>query len=251
MHQVDSGWRTDVGRLRHGNEDALVVGRHVWAVADGMGGHAAGEIASAIAARAMRRLDVAGEVRALEVRDVVVSVGDANARILDHAAHHWRSRGLGTTLTGVARVRDAGKERWCVFNVGDSRVYRLADGVLERLTVDHSEVEELIVAGVLTLEQARSYSRRNIITRCLGTRPPPEVDVRVLESDPGERLVLCSDGLNSELRDPEIEAVLVRSPDAQEAADALVEAALSAGGRDNVTVVVLDVAAPDVGIGSA
>jgi serine/threonine protein phosphatase PrpC len=251
MHRFDSGSRTDVGRLRHGNEDAFVVGRRLWAVADGMGGHAAGEVASAVAAHAMQRLDAAGEVRALDVRDVTVAVRDANTRILDHAAHHRRSRGLGTTLTGLALVRDDGQERWCVFNVGDSRVYRMADGVLERLTVDHSEVEELIVGGVLTPEQARSYPRRNIVTRCLGTRPAPEVDVRVLEPEPGERFVLCSDGLNSELRDPEIESILVRNPDAQGAADALVKAALSAGGRDNVTVVVLNVDAPDAGIESA
>ena len=232
--QVRSGAATDVGRVRGHNEDSLLAGPSVFAVADGMGGHAAGEVASRLAIEAI------GEVADrddLVSDDVTEAVGEAHARILRSASRHPEQSGMGTTLTGLAAVTDDGASQWAVFNVGDSRVYRYAGGQLTQVTVDHSEVRELVDAGLITPEEAAHHPLRNIVTQSLGASWAPQVDLWVFPREPGERFVVCSDGLTGELTDAEISSLLVTHDDPQDAASALVEAAVAAGGRDNVTVV--------------
>lgn len=238
--KVACGHHTDVGRVRSHNEDGLIAGRRVWAVADGMGGHAAGDVASSLMIGRLHALD---EADALRPTDLLTALAEASETVRQHGDEHPRSAGLGTTVTGLAAVEVDGEDRWAVFNVGDSRVYRLADGELARVTVDHSEVEELVAGGIITADQARHHPLRNIVTRSVGGANPPAVDLWLLAPTPGERFVVCSDGLNSEVEDADI-ARLAATPDPQDAAEALVAAALAAGGRDNVTVVVVDVQEP-------
>lgn len=230
------GVATHVGRVRTHNEDSARAEGSVFVVADGMGGHAAGEVASRLATEAL--IELAGR-RDLEVPDVVAQVGEANRRILESAAEHPDQQGMGTTITGVAVVLVGGHPHWAVFNVGDSRVYRSIDGRLSQVTVDHSEVQELVERGYLTVEQAARHPARNIITRSLGREPMGAVDTWVFPPSAGERLVICSDGLSNELNLDEIEAVVNGTEDAQEAASTLVERAVAAGGRDNVTAIVV------------
>ncbi len=147
---------------------------------------------------------------------------------------------MGTTLCGLVSVRAGGTEHWMAFNVGDSRVYHLSEGRLTQLTIDHSEVEELVMAGQLTRDEARTYRRRNVVTRSLGTDPAPEPDSWVFPPTDGERFLVCSDGLTTEMTDGQIAACLLSNADPQQAARELVELALEAGGRDNITVIVVD-----------
>ena len=238
MLQVVSGHRSDVGRVRRLNEDAVLAGARIWAVADGMGGHAAGDVASRLVIEELDALDAAG---ALRPADVVRCLGGANDRIIRHGAEHPKAAGLGTTVTGLALVSVGGADHWAVFNVGDSRVYRVMDGQLSRATIDHSETEELVLDGAITPEQARTHHARNVVTRSLGMPAAPQVDVWVLPQTPGERFLICSDGLTGELDDGTISAIVGDHPAAGPAADALVMAAVRHGGRDNVSVVVVNV----------
>jgi PPM family protein phosphatase len=148
---------------------------------------------------------------------------------------------MGTTITGLALLETAGGDHLMVFNVGDSRVYRLSGGRLEQLTVDHSEVQELVNAGVITRDQARIHPRRNIVTRALGTIPPSRIDYWMLPATAGDRYMACSDGLYSEVPDEHIGSLLANGGSPQSTADALVSAAEVAGGHDNITVIVVDV----------
>ncbi|CCH80424.1 Protein phosphatase [Nostocoides japonicum T1-X7] len=258
------GAGTDVGRVRESNEDAYLAEDLVLLVADGLGGHAAGEVASVIAVATMRELAGRASRTAEDVARQVTVAGD---RVVEAGRRNPAYAGMGTTLTGVVLVDAGGTARtgqgwsdgrpaeadgaeppgsergarWVVVNVGDSRTYRLDGGVLERLTTDHSEVQELVDAGLLTAEQAERHPLRNIVTRSLGQGLGVRPDVRVLEPRAGERLLVCSDGLTGELPEPEIRNLLLAHDDPQDAVDALVAAALRAGGRDNVTVVVADV----------
>lgn len=239
------GVASHVGRVRTHNEDSARAEGSVFVVADGMGGHAAGEVASHIATEAL--IELAGR-RDLEVGDVVAQVVEANRRILDSAEQHPDQCGMGTTVCGAVVVLVDGLPHWAVFNVGDSRVYRSTDGKLSQVTVDHSEVQELVDRGYLTAEQAARHPARNIITRSLGREPMGAVDTWVFPPYAGERLVICSDGLSNELSIEEIEAVVNSLDNAQVAADTLVEQAVAAGGRDNVTAIVIAMpGAPDVG----
>lgn len=230
------GVATHVGRVRTHNEDSARAEGSVFVVADGMGGHAAGEVASQLATEAL--IELAGR-RDLEVTDVIDQVGEANRRILESASEHPDQIGMGTTITGVAVVVVGGLPHWAVFNVGDSRVYRSLDGQLSQVTVDHSEVQELVNRGYLTVEQAARHPARNIITRSLGREPMGAVDTWVFPPHAGERLVICTDGLSNELTIEEIEEVVNTIEDAQVAASTLVEQAVVAGGRDNVTAIVI------------
>ena len=238
MLSIVCGHRSDTGRVRKHNEDSVLAGRQVWAVADGMGGHAAGDVASALVIRALEEADALESIRPV---DVVAVLQEANAAILRHGEEFPETLGLGSTVTGVARVWVGGAEHWAIFNVGDSRVYRWVDGTLDRATIDHSETEELVLEGVITPEEARSHRARNVITRSLGSAVFPQVDLWVLPQTAGERFLICSDGLTGEVDDTHIEGILAARPDPAAAADALVEAALAAGGRDNVTAVVLNI----------
>jgi protein phosphatase len=233
------GAATDTGRVRTENEDAFVVLPMVFGVADGMGGHAAGEVASAIAAGTMRdRLSAGAE----SVDVVVAAVVEANAAIFQGAHSNAAQRGMGTTLTAmVVLVDESGQRRLAVVNVGDSRSYVMRANRLRRVTIDHSYVQELVSTGHITEIEARSHPRRNIVTRALGIEPNVRVDTWVLPFVQGDRYVLCSDGLVDEVDDEEIAELLLANPAPQSAAEALVAAANEHGGRDNVTVVVVDV----------
>lgn len=239
MLSIACGSRTEVGLVRAHNEDALLVGRRLWAVADGMGGHAAGDVASALAVASLARIDEG--VDELRPDDLLRALEEANAALLRHGDEHPETFGLGTTVTGLARVVVDDTPQWAVFNVGDSRVYRFAGGVLSRVTVDHSEAEEMVLAGLISAEEARVHPFRNIVTRSLGSPLELLVDLWVLPLTPGERFLVCSDGLNSEIADDAIARILRDEPDADGAAGHLVAAALEAGGRDNVTAIVVDV----------
>jgi len=235
---VRAGAATDVGSVREVNEDSHYAGRSVWLIADGMGGHAAGDVASRIAVEHFAALD--GADRPLHPSDLVQAIATANEQILRYGSAHPHAWGLGTTVTGIALVVVGGARHWAVFNVGDSRVYRWMDGRLSRATVDHSHIEHLVLGGTLTEDEARFHSSRHVITRSLGSNPGPQTDVWVLPPSSGERFVLCSDGLSGEVNDPEIALLTGRTADPQRLADLLVEAAVLHGGRDNVTVVVVD-----------
>jgi protein phosphatase len=169
---------------------------------------------------------------------VLAALEGANRAIVTYEG----ARGMGTTITGLALLdRGAEGEQLMVFNVGDSRVYRLSGGRLEQVTVDHSEVQELVQAGVITRDQARIHPRRNIVTRALGTTPASRPDYWLLSAAAGDRYLICSDGLYSEIPDEHIGSLLANGGSPQATADALVAAAEVAGGHDNITVIVIDV----------
>lgn len=231
------GWATDRGAVRQFNEDQVFAGNRVVAVADGMGGHAAGDVASAMAVEAMAHLD--SRTHELRPDDVVNALAGANEAIVAAAAEQPQRRGMGTTIAGVALVQVGGSPHWAVFNVGDSRVYRFFDDELVRATIDHSEVEELVMAGRITPEEARVHPDRNVITRSLGTLPPPQVDIWLTPSQPGERFLVCSDGLVTEVGDDELGEILRHHPEPAEASAQLLRLALERGARDNVSVAVV------------
>ncbi len=238
--RVRSAHATDVGRVRDHNEDSLLDVSGAWAVADGLGGHAAGEVASRIAVDALRVLADGGVTGP---DDVAAAVAEANDRILAAQDDHPEQRGMGTTVTGVV-LTTADPPGWVVFNVGDSRVYRVAGGAVEQLTRDHSEVRELVDAGLLDPADVPHHPMRHVITRSLGVTRDVVPDTWVRPVEAGEWLVVCSDGLTNEVDDDHLRRVVEAAAEPQAAADSLVAAALEAGGRDNVTVVVLAVDGP-------
>nr|WP_155999273.1 Stp1/IreP family PP2C-type Ser/Thr phosphatase [Slackia sp. CM382] len=227
------GSRTDVGLVREHNEDSLVVRPPLFAVADGMGGHAAGEVASEIAAQTLIE-DTPDNADAQELARVVVQ---ANRNIIVAARQGRGRKGMGTTLTCAIVDR----ERLLVAQVGDSRAYLLHDGVLQRLTRDHSLVADLVESGQISEEEARVHPNRSVITRALGSDPHTLPDIYEINVKAGDRLLLCSDGLTSMVRDDDIAKTMRRIHDAQDCADTLVDQALDAGGHDNVTTIVVDI----------
>ena len=224
--------RTDIGRLRRQNEDAAWFdeSRAVFAVADGMGGHLAGEVASRMAIEAVQRM--AQENACPGIAALREAVASAHETILAHAQDHIECAGMGTTLS----VLWLGVNYAYIAHVGDSRIYRLREGSLTQITQDHSLVEELVRAGLITREQARTHPRRNIITRALGTHGENEPDLLVTDVRDGDLFLLCTDGLTGMVADGDIERVL-RENDMETAADRLLALALEAGGRDNVTLI--------------
>ncbi len=277
MAELRWGARTDPGRVRTQNEDNLLAADGVFVVADGMGGHEAGEIASEIA------VDHIGEALTSDglptAREFVDIINDANNLIFRAAVAEPGRHGMGTTVTAIAVISDslAGRgapnidvhdpdhgdpggetdadvpgdvtpvvpsepsEALVLANVGDSRTYLFRHGRLRRVTVDHSYVQELVATGHISDEEARTHPRRNIITRALGIEPDVRVDWWTLPLIRGDRFLLCSDGLVDYVDDVDIAATLTIEEDPQEAADRLVEKANEAGGGDNITIIVLDV----------
>ncbi len=231
------GAATDVGRVRGHNEDAYLVDDQLGlvAVADGMGGHQAGEVASATALEALRAAVTSGE----GIRDAVTSANDA---VYDKSTTDERLRGMGTTLT-AATLATGGT--LLLGHVGDSRAYLLHDAQLERLTTDHSLVEELIQAGEITPEEAEADPRRSMITRALGIEPDVDVDLVPTQLSNGDRLLFCSDGLTGMVSEDEIRTILTEEHDSNAAARRLIAAANAAGGIDNITVLVVDVVDDD------
>ncbi|MEI2778253.1 MAG: protein phosphatase 2C domain-containing protein [Tetrasphaera sp.] len=237
MLAVEVGIASHVGRVREINEDAIFAGTRLFAVADGMGGHAAGDVASRTVVDVLAHLDGAPlDPGALRSRVAV-----ANDAVLHYGRTHPQGAGLGTTLAGIALITESGVPHWAVFNIGDSRVYRLADGTVRQLTVDHSEVEEMVSGGLISREEARHHPSRHIVTRVIGEIPPPVLDLVVVPVIHGDRWLITSDGLTSELDDDDIARQLGRGESASATAAHLVESALGAGGRDNVSVIVVDV----------
>ncbi len=239
------GAATHVGRIRTGNEDAFIAEPLVVGVADGMGGHQAGEVASAIAVQLMHERLGQG---APSLEAAIAAVVAANTAIFNGARDNTEQRGMGTTLTAlIVLAEDADAvRRFVLLNVGDSRTYLLRGGRLRRITVDHSYVQELVSTGHITEVEARTHPRRNIVTRALGIEATVRVDSWVLPFVKGDRFLLCSDGLVDEVDDGEIADVMAAHSDAQRAAEALVDAANRHGGRDNTTVVIVDVLDGDV-----
>ena len=224
---------TDVGRVRDGNEDDFIDQADrlgLVAVADGMGGHRAGEVASATALEALRAAVANGR----SLRDAIEGANDA---VLQKSESHRELHGMGTTLTAGMLGSDG---QLVVGHVGDSRAYLVRDGELTQITNDHSLVEEMVRGGELTPEQAEVHPRRSIITRALGIDPQVEVDEYPIDLRPGDRILLCSDGLTTMVRPDDIAGILNRQHDPKRAAQLLVDAANEAGGEDNVTAVIID-----------
>jgi protein phosphatase len=233
-------WRyaaaTDTGLVRDSNQDAYFVDDAVAIVADGMGGHAAGEVASAMTVDVLYN----GYLNRPTVDGLVQAIDEANRSVLGDAHDHPEHFGMGTTVIAVALVDDPNGSRVPVlFHVGDSRAYQLRDGALRQLSHDHSVAEEWVRMGRLTPEEALSHPRRHQLTRAIGVDQPLEIDVLSLAPQPGDRLLLCSDGLSNELS-PDQLARLAGAGTLEEAVQALVREAQLAGGRDNITAVLLE-----------
>lgn len=227
------GARSDVGCVRTHNEDSYLVQSPLFCVCDGMGGHAAGEVASSIAVETIAKL----APQEADPARLAAAVEAANAAVIEAADNGLGKPGMGCTAT-VAYIEGTSL---AIAHVGDSRAYLLHEGTLIRVTHDHSYVEELVDAGEITADEVRIHPNRSVITRALGSDPAMYADHFQLNIEEGDRLILCSDGLSSMIPDAEIEAVATQSPTAQLCTDNLVDAALAAGGGDNVTVVVVDV----------
>jgi protein phosphatase len=233
--EMRHGGVTDTGNVRTSNQDQLLAEGDLVAVADGMGGHRAGEVASRLAVDVLRdTFDVDPTADGL-----VAAVLAANRAVWERGEAEPELRGMGTTIAAVALV--AGKAL-AVVNVGDSRAYLLQDGRLQQLTADHSLVADLLRAGAISEDEARAHPRRNVLTQVLGMGPEVEPHVALAEPARGDRLLLCSDGLFNELDDDRIAAILASVPDPTDAAARLVDEANAAGGADNITALVLDIA---------
>lgn len=227
---------TDVGLKRQANEDSYLATSPVYLVADGMGGYEAGDRASAAVVEAFRQhAPGPGFPSLVQVRQALTAAEEGVAVVADTT-----KRGAGSTVSGVVLVEHLGVVQWLVFNVGDSRVYRHYGSELEQLTVDHSLGQELIDRGELAPEDLMTFPDRNVITRAIGA-PDATADSWLMPITNGERLMICSDGLSSEVADEGIRATLTMSGTPTSAAEALVQRAKQAGGRDNITVIVLDV----------
>jgi len=237
----DQAFRTDTGRQRSENEDSLFVRAPIFVVADGMGGAQAGEVASKTAADAFDR-DLPEGPPGPFLRE---TIEEANRRINELARADPSKAGMGTTIT--AAIVDAQAEEVGIGHVGDSRAYRLRRGKLERLTRDHSLVEEMRRKGQITDAQAEDHPQRSIITRALGPEPDVEVDLQTVPASPGDLFLLCSDGLTTMVSEDRIGAVLTAAGSMREAVRTLVDEANGAGGRDNITALAFrlgDAAAP-------
>lgn len=235
LHAV-FGYASDRGLRRELNEDSLIAADPVFAIADGMGGHEAGEVASSICVRTLGDSPIVGK----HLPEFSAEQLEALLQEADHRIREATGGRAGTTLTGAVLVREGGSPYWLVFNVGDSRTYRLSHGVLEQITVDHSEVQELVDLGQITADEALVHPRRHVVTRALGTGNDSEADFWLIPVEPGDRLLICSDGLTGEVADGHILQILTSVTNPQDACAALVQAALRSGGRDNITVLVID-----------
>lgn len=227
-----------VGKIRSNNQDSGYAGRHLFIVADGMGGHAGGDVASAIATKRVAEAD--SEFSAIEDAEVALrsALIAANSLLAETVFEHSELTGMGTTVSGILRVGD----RVALAHIGDSRIYRFRDGELEQVTADHTFVQRLVDSGRITAEEAAVHPRRSVLMRVLGdVDAAPEIDTKILDTRAGDRWLLCSDGLSSYVSEEKLSAILtsVRSP--QDAADRMVKESLDHGAPDNVTVVIADI----------
>jgi PPM family protein phosphatase len=231
-----AGYGTDRGLRREMNEDSFIAADPVFAVADGMGGHEAGEVASGLCVRALAEMPQLAGGR----RDATAGLVQEYLLAADESIREATGSRAGTTLSGVVVVEQLGMPYWLVLNIGDSRTYRFSRGALSQITVDHSEVQELVDAGQISKAEAAVHPRRHVITRALGTGYETEADYWLVPVEEGDRILVCSDGLNGELDDEQIAGILAAEADPQAAVDELIQAALRCGGRDNVTCIVVD-----------
>ena len=237
--------RSDVGRVRKVNEDSVLAQSPVFLVADGMGGHAQGDVASQTVAGVFDE-HIARDLPSTPER-ILDAIHSSNDAVRDLSAEgDYGTAVSGTTLAGIALV-DAGDEvgyHWMAFNVGDSRIYTWSDGVLTQLSVDHSAVQEMVDAGLISAEDAEKHPERNVITRAIGANEFVDADVWLLPAAGEQSFLICSDGLTKELDDAAIARVLAMdihsAADGRSIADVLVDEAIENGGRDNVSVVYLE-----------
>ena len=242
---VDHGSATDVGLVREVNEDSFFAEEPVFVVADGMGGHDGGDVASGIAVQEFARL--AGRSFNLDegIDAIIEALRAADGRIVEYAAGQ-RARGhldfhSGTTVAVALVVAAPAGPQWLMANLGDSRLYRFFEGALTQVSVDHSLVQELVDAGRLSAEEAERHPDKHVITRALGGVASAVPDFFHMMLPPGARLLLCSDGVSGMLEPAAMAAILGERGDARDAARRIVDAAVDAGGRDNATAVVVDV----------
>jgi protein phosphatase len=237
MTRLRAGFATHTGRVRSINQDAALVRDDLVAVADGMGGHLGGEVAARTAVEVLgRAFGPRGSTPGL-----TEAVRQANRAIWDESRARPDVRGMGTTVTAAALVKDSDGEHLAFVNVGDSRAYVLVDGTLTRLTEDHSYVEEMLRRGEITPREAIDHPNRHILTRALGVEETVEVDSWKVDLPEGARVLLCSDGLTNEVDEDELEVLLGEGQDPDEVAARLVDRALEHGGNDNITVIVVDI----------
>ena len=239
MIRATSGVATHVGQVRDGNEDNYVSIDGLYFVADGMGGHSAGEVASEIAVRTLEEVYTDPKVRVSSSGLLADAISTANTAIFMEAMHDSSKTGMGTTLTGLA-VTNAPDNQIVVANVGDSRTYLWRHGELRQVTKDHSHVQTLVDRGAITRAEARVHFQRNIVLRAMGIESWVDIDTFPMTVEDGDRYIMCSDGLVDEADDDEIEAEIRLSVSVQDLADRLVDLANRNGGRDNITVVVVD-----------
>ncbi|HJS69507.1 MAG TPA: Stp1/IreP family PP2C-type Ser/Thr phosphatase, partial [Gaiellaceae bacterium] len=235
MRLGDSAGRTDAGRVRRRNEDSFVLDPPLFAVADGMGGAQAGEVASRLAAAAFREYHDADRLEPAERVEAIIQ--EANRRIYERARTDSEASGMGTTVTAAILTNG----RVSIGHVGDSRAYRIRNGELEQLTEDHSLVADLMRSGRLTPEEADAHPQRSVITRALGTDAEVDVDTVTVDVEPGDLFLLCSDGLTTMVPEDDILRIVQEAGSLDDIARTLVRAANSGGGEDNITVVLFEV----------
>ncbi len=233
---------THVGRVRKSNQDSVVADLPVFVVADGMGGVAGGEVASAAA---IARFEGFRGAAAVDADSVLAAVRSANSDVFARRFEDSERADMGTTLAGVALTRQEGTDVVLVFNVGDSRVYMSRGADFRRVTTDHSVVAELVAAGEIEETDAATHPERNVVTRVIGGAPEVEVDSWVIAPEIGDRFLICSDGLTGEIDDAALASAMFDTSDTVGLVNDLVEGALASGGRDNVSVVVLAVTSID------
>jgi protein phosphatase len=242
---LHSGAATDVGRVREINQDSYLASSPVFVVADGMGGHHGGEVASAIVVEEFGRLAEQGYDSTRGTAVVTACLRSAQQRIRAYGAEHRKDGQpdwyAGTTVVAALLCEDDEGPKWLLVNLGDSRIYRVHDGRLDQVSVDHSVVQELLDAGEIDAATAAVHPERHVITRALGGPVLREPDFFVLPLSSAARLVLCSDGVSGMIDDDEMAEILRGSDDPRDAAERIVAAAVDAGGQDNATAVVVDV----------
>jgi protein phosphatase len=236
-----------VGKIRANNQDSGYAGTHLFVVADGMGGHAGGDVASAIAAKRIAEADTdypSARDAEFALQQALIA---ANSLLAETVFEHSELTGMGTTVSGILRVGD----QLALAHIGDSRIYRFRDGELTQITADHTFVQRLVDSGRITAEEAAVHPRRSVLMRVLGdVDASPEIDTAIFDAKPGDRWLLCSDGLSSYVSDDKMSSILATVSTAQGAADRLVKESLDHGAPDNVTVVLVDIDDSDGGTGA-
>ncbi len=227
-----------VGKVRSNNQDSGYAGTHLFVVADGMGGHAGGDVASAIAIQSIAHVDRPFDSVDEAERVLRSALLEANGELAEAVFQHPELTGMGTTVSGVVRVGD----RLALAHIGDSRIYRWRDGSLTQITKDHTFVQRLVDSGRITAEEAAVHPRRSVLMRVLGDVDlNPEIDTEIVDTQPGDRWLLCSDGLSGFVSDERVAELLTEHGDAAVAVEALIDESLDEGAPDNVTVVIVDI----------